>query len=326
MTKRLALLAALLLGAAPAAASNSGVLGGAFTSVGMGTRPLGMGGAFVAIADDANAVQENPAGMAFFEKGARFAGFTHSSLFGVSELSRDYLAFAQADMGYSAFGLSWNRLSANLDPSTWTEDAFTYAGARLVSKGDPEAWPKVAVGWQAKYLRVDSSLTEDILGGSVDGGTASGYGFSLGILAKLRPSLAVGIMAQDLYSSISWATGTLEIIPTTGRLGFAYSLTSSSTFSAEARGLQTTSGFGFSGWNLGAEHWVFDGKSLMWNTIRNVGVRAGYFQQTANNDAGQATVGGTAKADQWQVDYTYQTGFAANQLGATHRIGLGMQF
>jgi hypothetical protein len=326
MKKLTGFLGILLLGAGPAFASNSTGLGGVFRAVGMGTRPLGMGGAFVAIADDANAVQENPAGMAFFEKGARYAVFTHSNLYGISELSRDDLAFAQADMGYSAFGLSWNRFSANLDQATWNEDAFTYGGARLASKGDSDSWPKMAVGWQLKYLRVDSSLSDDGSGNSVDGATASGYGFSLGLLAKLRPSLSVGIMAQDLYSSISWASGTLEILPSVGRLGFAYRLTESSTFAAEARGLQGSSGFGFGGWNVGAEHWIFDGKALMWNTIRNVGVRAGYFQYAGNNDAGQASVGGSARADQWQIDYSYQTGLTSNQLGATHRFGLGMQF
>src|SRR5262245_47857491 len=114
MTRRIALL--VLLASAARLGAGSSALGGVFSAVGVGTRPLGMGGAFVALADDANAVQENPAGMAFFDKAARFAGFTHSSLFGLSELSRDYLSYAQADSGYSAFGLAWSRFAANIDP------------------------------------------------------------------------------------------------------------------------------------------------------------------------------------------------------------------
>jgi hypothetical protein len=288
-----------------------------------------MGGAFVALADDANAVQENPAGMAFFDKAARFATFTHSSLFGTSDLSRDFISFAQADSGYSAFGLAWNRFSANLDPDTWTEDAFVYAGAKMLSSGEGDSWPKLAVGWQAKYLRVDSSFSSsggNTSGETVAGGTASGYGASLGLLARLRPSLSIGLMAQDLYSSISWATGTLEVIPMTGRLGATYRLTENTNFSAEARGTQGSTGFGFSSWHAGGEHWLFDGKSLMWNTVRNVGVRAGYFQLAGNNDGGTFSAGGTAKADQWQIDYTYQFGVGNQVLGASHRIGLGMTF
>lgn len=325
MMRRLSTLL-LLAAAAPTWAAGSSALGGTFAAVGVGARPLGMGGAFVALADDSNAVQENPAGMAYFDKTARYASFTHSSLFGVNELSRDFLSFAQADSGYGAFGLAWNRFAATLDPESWTEDAFTYAGAKLISAGDADAWPKLAVGWQAKYLRVDSSFSEDLNGGAVGGGTASGYGVSLGLLAKLRPSLSIGLMAQDLYSSISWATGTLEVIPMTARGGVSYRLTESTNFSAEGRGSQGSSGFAFSSWHLGGEHWLFDGKALMWNTVRNVGVRGGYYQQTANNDSGVFSAGGTAKADQWQIDYTYQFGLSAQQLGASHRIGLGMTF
>jgi hypothetical protein len=244
----------------------------------------------------------------------------------VAELTRDYVSFAQADSGYSAFGLAWNRFAANLDPEVWTEDAFTYAGAKLLSTAEPDSWPKLAVGWQAKYLRVDSSFSETVGGGTVSGGTASGYGLSLGVLARLRPSLSVGLMAQDLYSSVNWATGTLEIIPMTGRVGAAYRLTESTFFSGEGRGTQGSAGFAFSSWHLGAEHWLFDGKSLMWNTVRNFGARGGYYQTVVNNDSGVFSAGATAKADQWQIDYTYQFGLSQQQLGASHRIGLGMTF
>jgi hypothetical protein len=326
MTRRSLLVLSALLAAGSAQAAGSAALGGVFNAVGVGTRPLGMGGAFVALADDANAVQENPAGMAFFDKAARFATFTHSNLFGVAELSRDFVSFAQADSGFGAFGLAWNRFAATLDPETWTEDAFTYAGGKLVSSPEPDSWPKLAVGWQAKYLRVDSSFSETLGGGTVSGGTASGYGLSLGVLARLRPSLSVGLMAQDLYSSINWATGTLEIIPMTARGGLTYRLTETTNFSAEGRGAQGSSGFAFSSWHTGAEHWLFDGKSLMWNTVRNFAVRGGYYQNVVNSDAGVFSAGATAKADQWQIDYAYQFGLSQQQLGASHRIGLGMSF
>jgi hypothetical protein len=316
----------LLLALAPAFAGAAGStgLGGVFTDASMGTRPLGMGGAFVAVADDANAAQDNPAGMAFLDKESRLATFTHSNLFNVGFLSRDFIAYAQADSGFGAFGLNWNRFAATLDPEQWTEDAFAYSGAKLLSPG--EGYPKISVGWQAKYMRVDSGLSDSTDGLTVGGGTATGYGLGLGLMVKLRPSLTVAMFASDLYSSLSWATGTLEIIPTTGRAGLSYRLTESTLFSAEFRGQQGSAGFGPSSWHLGAENWFFDGKQLMWNAIRNLGLRGGYFQQLANSDAGQYSVGASAKADQWQIDYTYQAGLAANHLGATHRFGVGMAF
>jgi hypothetical protein len=314
----------LLFTASGLQAAGSAALGGTFSDPEMGTRPLGLGGAFVAVADDANASQDNPAGMAFFDKAARMATFTHSNLYGLGFLSRDFLAYAQADSGFGAFGLSWNRFSAQLDPETWTEDAFLYAGAKMLSQGD--GYPKISVGWQAKYMRVDSGLSDSTDGLTVGGGTATGYGLGLGLMIKLRPSLTLGIMAQDLYSSISWATGTLEIIPTVGRFGVGYKVTDSTLFSAEARGTETGEGFSPSSWHIGLENWFFDGKQLYWNAIRNIGIRGGYSQDLANSDAGGFAAGASAKADQWQVDYTYQAGLAESALGASHRFGVSMAF
>jgi len=194
----------------------------------------------------------------------------------------------------------------------------------MVSQSD--GYPKIGVGWQAKYMRVDSGLSDSIDGLTVGGGSATGYGMGLGVMIKLRPSLTVAVMAQDLYSSISWATGTLEIIPTVGRAGLAYRLTESTLFSVEARGTQTGQGFSPSSWHVGGENWFLDGKKLMFNAIRNVGIRAGYSQDLANSDQGQFAVGGSAKSDQWELDYTYQAGLAAESLGATQRFGVSMTF
>lgn len=323
MMKPLAFLAVLGLSAQLGAAGSS-ALGGTFSEASMGTRPLGLGGAFVAVADDSNAAQDNPAGMAFLDKSARLAGFTHSNLFNVGFLSRDLITYAQADSGFGAFGLGWSRFNATLDPEEWSEDSFIYAGAKLLSQA--EGYPKISVGWQAKYMRVDSGFSENTDGLTVGGGTATGYGLGLGLMIKLRPSLTIAMMAQDLYSSLSWATGTLEIIPTVGRGGLSYRLTENTLFSAEVRGTQTSKGFGASSWHVGAENWFLDGKQLMWNAIRNVGLRGGYSQQLANSDAGQFSVGGSAKADQWQLDYTYQAGLSAAHLGASHRFGVSMAF
>jgi hypothetical protein len=322
--KRFALFAALCLGSAGLTAASTD-LGGVFQDIETGTRPIGMGGAFVAVADDANAVQDNPAGMAFFDKTDRFASFTHSNLFGSDALSRDNLDYAQADAGFGAFGLGWDRLSVNLNPEQWTEDEFIYSGAKLLSVGD-DKYPKLAVGWQAKYLRVDSTLSNSADGSAVGDGAATGYGLSLGALVKMRPSLSLGVMAQDLYSSLSWATGTLEVIPMTGRAGLAYKVTSSTTLSGEFRLQQGSSGLTPLSWHLGSEFWLLDGKNMLWNTIRNVAGRLGYYQILDNSDGGVVTVGATVKADMWQLDYAYEFGLSSTSLGGTNRFGLDVNF
>ncbi|MDD5089864.1 MAG: UPF0164 family protein [Candidatus Wallbacteria bacterium] len=59
---------ALLLAALPVGAEDSSGSAGAYLKMGVGARPLGMGGAFTAIADDATAAFWNPAGLVQLDK------------------------------------------------------------------------------------------------------------------------------------------------------------------------------------------------------------------------------------------------------------------
>lgn len=74
---------------------------GALFDIGMGARALGMGGAFVAVADDANAIYYNPAGLALIE--GRKATSLYSTLMGAGS----YLGagYAQKNVGAAVFGL-----------------------------------------------------------------------------------------------------------------------------------------------------------------------------------------------------------------------------
>ncbi len=90
-----------LLAPAPLRCAPSNALGGTFNDIGDGTRPLGMGGAFVALADDANASTENPAGMGFFDRADHFATFTHSDLFNSGELTWTQRSTTMAMPGFA---------------------------------------------------------------------------------------------------------------------------------------------------------------------------------------------------------------------------------
>jgi hypothetical protein len=329
--RRLSLLLALLFAAAGLrAGTNSADLGGAFNDIGDGTRPLGLGGAFTAVADDANAVAENPAGMAFFDAKDHLATFTHSALYNLDFLSRDFVAYGQGDTGYTALGFYFDRLSADLSPNSYSENTFAYAGAKLLMGADADSWPKLAVGWQIKYLNVQSDFgfeSSNNVGTDVGGGTANGWGSGLGALLKLRPNFALGLMIQDLYSPLHWGTGTTEIVPTNSRLGFVYNLTDTSLFSAEFRAQNDSSGLEPDSWHAGLEHWFLDGKKLQWDMIKNIGVRAGFYELLENQDGGTLSVGATLMSDLWELDYTFEYDLGGViALGETQRFGLGVRF
>ena len=69
-----------------------------------GTRPLGMGGAFIAIADDANAISWNPAGL----PGLRRKEFTstYSDLYSLG-ITKSYMGLVLPFSDEIALGLDW---------------------------------------------------------------------------------------------------------------------------------------------------------------------------------------------------------------------------
>jgi hypothetical protein len=103
--RRLAAPALLLVIASTASAAK---YAGEFMYVGAGARALGMGGAFVAIADDATAAYWNPAGLVMLQ-GSQVQ-LMHSERFG-GLIRYDYLAYARND-GRNALAASLFRTDA----------------------------------------------------------------------------------------------------------------------------------------------------------------------------------------------------------------------
>src|SRR5476649_1335624 len=91
----------------------------AFQDTGWGARPVGMGGAFTAIADDSNAPLYNPAGLVQVERdeaSAMYADlFTGQTIYAgndTAHLSESYLAYASHPIDHvGSFALSWTNFN-----------------------------------------------------------------------------------------------------------------------------------------------------------------------------------------------------------------------
>jgi len=191
---------------------------------GAGARALGMGGAFVAVADDATAPYWNPAGMPSVERAAVSA--MHSYTFnGLAAYDSVFGAYNLGAAGAVGGGVLMFRVDdikdvgreVPGDPNSrpvlkgyfnWADYAFYGSYGRAVL-------PWLNVGANAVFIMGDHDYED-----------ADSSGQALDVSAKAGPfgPFTFGLNAQNIYSRLKWDTGTVETIPTNVKLGAAYYL------------------------------------------------------------------------------------------------------
>jgi len=220
--RNLAVLASILV-ASPVFAAGA-KYAGEFLATGIGARPLGMGGAFVSIADDASASYWNPAGMIFVQR--RELVMMHSERFGdlvnydagsyVQQLGRD-------NENRTAFGFSFLRVGVEEIPYTrMTVDAAGVERVTVDREVSEADWgfllsyaklmnPTLALGGNVKVIR--KSVGDD---------SALGFGFDVGALYRPWRRLSLGVNIQDATTTfLIWNSETESILPT-AKLGISY--------------------------------------------------------------------------------------------------------
>ena len=147
---------------------------GAFEPVYAGARPVGMAGAFVAVADDAEASFLNPGGMSQVSRFALTSYYTR--LFGLKELAQVTLS-GVAPTGLGHFGLFYQSLGGSL----YREQALGLSYGRSIGK-------RFKAGFA---LRRSSMAVRNYPG-------ASAVALDTGILIHLPYNLRFGAMAHTV--------------------------------------------------------------------------------------------------------------------------------
>ncbi|MCK4538446.1 MAG: PorV/PorQ family protein [Candidatus Krumholzibacteria bacterium] len=219
---------------------------GEFMALGGGARAMALGGAFIAVADDATASFWNPAGMA----GLYSAGvgrrdwemnFMHSERFG--ELI-DYNYFSAAfplRPGESSWGVTIIHMgidgipiipftSGMIENSDGDDRFEPWAGER--PNFNPLDFPMESVNDFALFLSYAQVMSFADLGVSlkiirsdqVTDVSSFGLGIDIGLLKRHAwRDLAVGVKLQDATGTyISWSTGKREFIYPALKVGVAY--------------------------------------------------------------------------------------------------------
>lgn len=301
-----------LAGLAPLAQAQEKTMVSLF-EIGAGARPLGLGGAFTALADDENALFYNPAGLGFLER-MRFGSF-YEPRFGAT-LGDLALAGSRFGAGLLFFNLGGlERRDAN-DKATGT---FTYGSTGLVGAGGVRLadlplparfklplFEHLALGLGLKFYQVSA----------LEGGSGSGLALDLGVLwaqglavGGLPLGLRLGAKVENLGLPVEYGTGYTETWALNLRLGTAATVRDLTVaLDLETRGLI----------HLGAEY-RFTKIGLERFGLGTLALRAGGFIQ-----GGLAlTLGFGLQFQNFYLDYTFIT---YPHAADTHRLAFAAEF
>lgn len=302
-----------------------GKYSGEFLAIGVGGRALGMGSAFVAIANDVSAGYWNPAGLtrlnypqAMLMHDERFAGLVNYNYGAVAIPYKSDMTFALSVIRLGVDGIPDTRNALidlngnlklddneNLDYSKITE--FNYADWAFMFSFAKKYSDKMSYGANLKVIKRDIAEFG-----------AWGIGFDVGAIYSPMDNLFLGANLQDVTTTIvAWDNGTTQLISPTLKLGAAYQfniLKGILTPVVDADIRFENRRFA-SMLNMGPVSFDFHtGLEYTYNNL--ISVRFGY------NDVKQLTFGAGLVLPKLNIDYSFVKFDRQGELGNTHRISL----
>jgi len=310
-------LATILLGAHAAGAANK--YAGEFLTHGVGARALGMGSAFVAVADDVTAGYWNPAGAA--DADGRAIQLMHSETFG-DVVNYDTGAYVHPVSEDAVIALTFVRLGIDEIPFTDFEEDETriyYNPALIRWESDSESALLVTYARRASdRLRLGGNLK--LIRKAIASYTCYGFGFDLGAKYDLWRGTTLGVNLQDVTGTmLVWDTKMQELIAPTVKAGLAQrfsipSMDGQLTLAADAD-------FRFENRQLADEYHVGSisadthyGLEFLYHEM--VAVRAGLAM-------GQLTAGAGLSLGGFTVDYAFGK---HEYLDSSHRVSASYGF
>lgn len=302
---------------------------GEFMALGVGGRAIGMGGAFVGIANDVNAGYYNPAGLS----NLNYPQITlmHAEQFGAL-VNYDYGAIAIPYDTDMSFGLSIFRIGVEGIHDTRKALYDANGDGRIDIRDDRLDYSKISEfsnqDW-AFYLSFAKKYSEKFYWGintklirrTIAEASATGIGFDLGVLYSPFENLFLGANLQDATTTlIAWSTGRNELVTPTLKIGTSYLISKLlggyllPAFDVDIRFENRRFASNF---NLGPIS--FDLHAGLEYSFKNlVYIRGGY------NDIKQFTVGAGIKLPKLNIDYSFAR-FSQSEierLPDTHRISV----
>lgn len=305
--------------------SDAGTSAFQFLKIAQTARLVAMGGAAVADASDAAALQINPAGLA--QQRARFWSASYSNLY--TDVQSGFVSYSQPLDGESAIGLALTYLSSSGIPKrdAFNNDLGTYgfsdlafavsAGARLAGGPDTLA-PEMRRRLRQREWKLDAGASVRGIYERLDGYGAGGLGVDVGLLAHLPDDRTrVGLSLTNLGKQTSAFVDLKDPMPTSVQLGFRHQLREAPLTVVGDLVAPTDNKLRFA---AGGELALGAAK----NRPAPLALRMGFNSQgrdlrTTADDSGIAgfSFGAGLKHRQFGIDYAFTPGLG---LGALHRF------
>lgn len=263
--------------------------------LGAGGRALGMGGAYVAVSDDATGLFWNPAGLSLLEH--RELCIMHVSLY--EETNYDFAAAAWPILDYGTIGIGGIRIGTN---NIDFRDKYGSRGHHDYSTG--QYW--LSFG-RSIYKSIHGGINFKLVSESLGELSANSASIDVGLLYRFRELISVGLNMQDAISGNMKLASVEDEIPFNIKAGLAvYWEHKKGNLGVTVAGdVDRTQGQS-SKMHIGGEVRI----------VKHLAARAGY-------DRDDMTLGGGVRYRLASMDYAYKSN---EILGASHRISLTLFF
>ena len=284
-------------------------------NVGSGARAQGLGNSFVAVADNADAVFANPAGLG--QVSQRQVSYTNVSLLyaGIEgdDLGQHVVSYAQPLGEKMGLGLGYERIGSSLMSENGAFVSLSYQVER-----------RLQVGVSAKYLfwSVGSIPDDDGRADPLSNQSAGNVGLDLGLLWQSPVQGAqVGVLLKNINQP-NVAYGEVEgdadagALPMDVHVGVGYRLSSQSLVSVQYVRRDLTGEGSDDGLVVGGETQLVEGLLL----------RAGGRRLLSEDAGGGLNAGLGYQWNQLVFDYAYDIGLDLTETNGAHRFSFAYEF
>ncbi|MFA5779822.1 MAG: PorV/PorQ family protein [Elusimicrobiota bacterium] len=279
--------------------------GASFLNIGTSARAISMGGAYVGVADDANAISYNPAGLSQLNRNEITAQHTEW----ISDIKHDFFAGAfplqNSTIGISVVALTQGKLEGRDENRNKTESFAAYDVATTISYSK-KMNEKVKLGTNIKLIQQ-----------KIEDERATGVAIDLGTLYNTAiKNLTVGFSFQNLGPKMTFISEGYDL-PLTATVGLGYTFKKAVTFAFDIK------------------RKIIDNKTEVsfgteYTPINILALRAGYLVMNKSTSeqmdaSGFSGFGGGLglRILNFSTDYAF---VPYGDLGNTHRVSFSIKF